>query len=100
MQALQEVTDGDAQVEERFVAMFMDNLARSIDQLERSVAGGEEETWAQIVHRMKGAAANMHAESMRDLCLHAEAMEDRQQRLRAIEAIRAEYERYRALLAS
>lgn len=65
-------TEGDAEEERDLLALFFDQNSIGIDQLSDFYEAGDDEGWKKTAHRMKGAAANLGAQSLSDACKDAE----------------------------
>jgi HPt (histidine-containing phosphotransfer) domain-containing protein len=98
MDGLRRLTDGDREIEKQFVTMFMETAQDCIDQLAPLVEHDAHNQWPGIVHALKGAAANIYAESMIALCQDAEKLENAASRREAFAQIKAELARYEAVL--
>ena len=99
LKALREITDGDAEIERQLVRLFCKCADNCIGRLQAMVMSGESEPWHMILHEFKGAAGNIHADMLAELCSkyeHIDAVPDA--RIRALADIRAAYDALRPLL--
>jgi signal transduction histidine kinase/CheY-like chemotaxis protein len=58
---LDEVTQGDAEFTAELLATFFASAAQSLDEVGQATASADRHQLARIAHRLKGAAANIHA---------------------------------------
>lgn len=100
IEELREITDGDRTIERKFVEMFMQNLQSSLVRLEPLIEADVENNWPKIIHELKGAAANIRAERLHQICSHAESLIVHEDKQAAYDKIRAEYARYYQALST
>jgi CheY-like chemotaxis protein len=65
-------TNGDAVREHKVVTLFFQQVDDSIHQLHASIDAGDLETWCFVAHRLKGAAMNVGATTIRNISTAAE----------------------------
>ncbi len=64
---LNELTDGDVDFANELLATFRESVASSLKEIAEHAASNERVPLARAAHRLKGAAANFHAESIAEL---------------------------------
>lgn len=67
-QRLKEFTQGDDDVEEQIISIFMESLKSDIEILHRLFHAQRYEEWQDIIHKLYGAASNMGVEELSRLC--------------------------------
>jgi HPt (histidine-containing phosphotransfer) domain-containing protein len=72
LDGLRRITDGDVELEREFAGLFLTTANRCMAELEKLVADAEMQDWVRSIHQLAGAAANMHAEQLAELCRAAE----------------------------
>jgi HPt (histidine-containing phosphotransfer) domain-containing protein len=72
-EALRQITDGDPRIESELARLFMETAERCLEQLRSLATSGDTEAWRRVLHELKGATANLHAEHMSLLCTEASA---------------------------
>ena len=98
--ALSLVTDGNQGVEREFVALFMQTVESCVARLEHLVTNDIDGDWPKIVHELKGAALNIHANAMVTICKECEFLPPEVSVRRiAWKRFKDECDRYQALLA-
>ena len=65
--------EGDEELVQEIVALFIEDGAVQVDKLRAAVAAAALEEAARIAHTVKGAAANVSAEAIRGLSHRVEA---------------------------
>lgn len=98
VETLREITEGDRELEQKFIDMFMRNFGDCLARLEPLVDYDSEKLWSKIVHELKGSSANIRAETLSEICSEAEPLTDSVQKREVFERMRAEYQRYQAAL--
>lgn len=100
IEALRHVTDGDRALEEKFVRMFLNMLENCLERLPTLVSVDPKNDWQKIIHELKGAALNIHADSMANICKSAEFLSPGDAaRAIALEKIKAEYMCFKSALS-
>ena len=100
-EALRHLTDGNRELEEQFVTMFMETATRCIRQLEALSSHDPHLQWSPVVHELKGAALNIHADAMVALCKDAEYLPVDPVRRQAVwQKMDAELQRYQQALTA
>lgn len=66
---LRSITAGDAEIEKMLFGLFVETARRVLDSLQ---AGGD---WKNLVHELKGAAANLGADTLHKACSAVEYKE-------------------------
>lgn len=74
--ALEEITDGNVEVELQFVRLFNDTAERCLRDMKNIIKGTTHLHWQDVVHELKGAAGNIRAEELAECCDQAEQAED------------------------
>src|SRR5262249_1596572 len=92
---LRAITDGDADLERTLFGLFGDTMRRCCAGLAEHVEGAQ---WQALAHELKGAAANMGAMALTDLCAAAEKTQGKEQRRRMLVQIEEECSNVRAFL--
>lgn len=69
---LNNVTDGDPDFSQTLVALFLKTLDRVLSELETLSVSGDEKSWKEKAHELKGASANLGGEALSGLCHQAE----------------------------
>jgi HPt (histidine-containing phosphotransfer) domain-containing protein len=65
---------GNLEFAERILAMFQTRFGEDLGELERMLAAGDAESVAYLSHRLKGAAANAAAPSLKTLAAEIEQL--------------------------
>jgi HPt (histidine-containing phosphotransfer) domain-containing protein len=73
MGKLNELMDGDQAFADELVAAFCSSAAQSLDEIAHHVAADQRAQVARAAHRLKGAAANIHAEVVAELAATLES---------------------------
>ncbi len=76
VQALRALTDGEVDIEAQLVVLFCQTVESCLERLEMLVAQDPQAQWPSVIHELKGAAANIHADALADLCQGVEHMCD------------------------
>ena len=63
---------GDAEIADTVIEVFLDDIPKQIESLKASLADDDAETIERIVHSIKGAAANIGGEALREIAGHIE----------------------------
>jgi PAS domain S-box-containing protein len=63
---------GDAEMAQTVIEVFLDDIPKQIESLKASLADDDAETIERIVHSIKGAAANVGGEALREIAAHIE----------------------------
>jgi len=93
LETLREITNGDPELERELFALFFQTIEACLARM-AAAAGAME--WSESAHEMKGAAANIGAPALVELCLLAEKAGEERQRLLA--QLAEEYARVKAFL--
>ncbi|TVQ85051.1 MAG: PAS domain-containing sensor histidine kinase [Micavibrio sp.] len=72
---IREYTDGDAEEEKELLTLFRTQFSESLKTLRKNITDGNNKTWSETAHMMKGSAAMTGAEALRALCAEAQEME-------------------------
>lgn len=73
---LESFTEGEAEIEKELFAIFLDQMGLGLSNLESCCADDRKEDWRAAAHKFKGAAANLGAERLAELCRTAEHGQD------------------------
>ena len=90
LNALRSLTEGDPDIERELAMLFCATAERCLVTLSGFAIEPEEKPWAACLHELRGAALNMHADELADLC-GAYEHEPFAGRAPALEALRAAY---------
>jgi CheY-like chemotaxis protein/HPt (histidine-containing phosphotransfer) domain-containing protein len=63
---------GDEDIAEKIIEVFLDDIPKQIESLKQSLDACDSETIHRIVHSIKGAAANVGGEALRELAAQVE----------------------------
>lgn len=69
---LNDYTEGDRALEDKFLAMFIENLHADIQNLQHSFTANDLAAWDTHVHKIHGAAAHIGATALAAVCALAE----------------------------
>ena len=72
MEHLALFTDGDPEEEKMLFDLFTEQADMCIESLREALDDGDEDDWKSTAHRLKGAAANLGANTLAAHCLTAE----------------------------
>lgn len=72
LSVIREASDGDTAFEQELFEVFVEDCRERLDRLAKAVRNGDIETSRRESHTLKGAAANIGAESMRARALALE----------------------------
>ena len=89
---LRSITGGDALVEGQIFQMFHSVAQSSLAQLESLLGQPSASEWNDLVHSLKGAAANIGALALSHCCKLAEQSVTREQREESLRHIATAYE--------
>jgi len=64
LRALNELIDGDNEFARDLAATFIESGEQQIAEMQLAAAQGDRETLARTAHKLKGACANIHAQSL------------------------------------
>jgi CheY-like chemotaxis protein/HPt (histidine-containing phosphotransfer) domain-containing protein len=70
---LHEITDGDVEFTLDLIATFIASGQEVMDELNSAIAQNNRPSLARVVHKLKGASANIHAVPLRQLCIELES---------------------------
>ncbi len=76
MEHLQMFTDGDPDEEHDILQLFFEQVDISVMDLQDSCSHDDTEQWKMAAHKLKGSAANLGAEPLREACDIAETKYD------------------------
>lgn len=76
VQALRLLTDGEAEIEAQLVMLFCQTVESCLERLEMLVAQDTHTHWSSVIHELKGAAGNIHADALAELCRAVEHIGD------------------------
>lgn len=65
-------TDNDPMIEKELFSLFSEQALIGMEKLKQTCDNGEDEEWKKAAHKFKGAAANMGATILANLCFEAE----------------------------
>jgi len=65
-------TEGDVETEKELIRMFIEQSDKNLEILSKNRADGENKPWTEAAHMMKGGAAGIGAEKLRQLCDEAQ----------------------------
>lgn len=68
-------TNGDHEMEEELINLFLSQSDKNIKTLEENCTEGKNEAWREAAHQFKGGAANVGAAILSSLCAQAQEME-------------------------
>lgn len=85
---LRSFTGGDIEKERMLFDLFEKTAEQSLREL-HDVLNDNADTWKDSAHRLKGAAANLGAEKLANLCQKAEKLESIDEQEQAFEGIEA-----------
>jgi CheY-like chemotaxis protein/HPt (histidine-containing phosphotransfer) domain-containing protein len=63
---------GDQELAEKIVEVFLDDIPKQIESLKKALDACDPETFHRVVHSIKGAAANVGGEALRELAAQVE----------------------------
>ncbi len=63
---------GDEDIAEQIVEVFLDDIPKQIESLKQALEASDSETFHRVVHGIKGAAANVGGEALRELAAQVE----------------------------
>jgi HPt (histidine-containing phosphotransfer) domain-containing protein len=63
---------GDEEIAEKIIEVFLDDIPKQIESLKQALEASDPETFHRIVHSIKGAAANVGGEALRELAAQVE----------------------------
>jgi CheY-like chemotaxis protein/HPt (histidine-containing phosphotransfer) domain-containing protein len=63
---------GDEEIAEQIVEVFLDDIPKQIESLKQALEAFDSETFHRVVHGIKGAAANVGGEALRELAAQVE----------------------------
>lgn len=69
---LRAITDGNAALEAQLFELYRATVARCLEQLRQALETGVQAEWRAAAHEWKGAAANVGAMQLSNLCAEAE----------------------------
>lgn len=72
---LKDISEGDKDIERKLINLYLKESDSSIMELRKYCVDGFSNEWVEIVHKLKGAASNVGAELLQDLCDEAQDME-------------------------
>ena len=89
---LRTFTDGDITAEKELFEIFVNEAQIAMVYMATSLADGDEESWRKSSHKFKGAAANLGAKKLAEICFQAEKdfTSDKEQKRTYMENIRNE----------
>ncbi len=65
-------TDGNPDEQRQLLDLFFNQADLSLDDLQKSCAGDDQEEWRKAAHKLKGSAANLGAHPLCAVCAEAE----------------------------
>jgi HPt (histidine-containing phosphotransfer) domain-containing protein len=71
---LRDLTDGDADLEKSLFEMFYTSSDENIEYIENNCTDAHDEVWKRNAHSLKGAAKNIGADKLGDICTKAQDM--------------------------
>jgi two-component system, sensor histidine kinase and response regulator len=91
---LNEITDGDAEFAHELAATFVSSGEQVFEELEAALDSADRSALSRAAHKLKGASANIHADSLRDLAYTLETQAAKVDQPRLKELIRELRERF------
>lgn len=74
LSCLEEYTDGDPEAIRELVSVFYETADEALGVLKQNICEGENATWSDAAHKLKGASSYMGAAKLRFLCSQAQEM--------------------------
>lgn len=97
---LRDLTDGNAELEAELVRLFGQTARKCLMKLQALAMRDEHDEWDDIIHELKGAASNLQAAQLAEICKTAEKLPmDSGARMDAVSQIKQAYQRLKPLLA-
>ncbi|NBX03175.1 MAG: hypothetical protein EBR02_03755 [Alphaproteobacteria bacterium] len=99
LNALRELTDGNAEIESELAQLFFKTADSCLQRLQPLVSSDSGSQWPRVLHEFKGACANLHADVLAQLCQRAEHLDEKPElRSAALNDIRKAYTELKPLL--
>lgn len=97
MAIMDDFTEGDMDLEKQFINIFLEKGWEHIEKMQKNLSDDDIETWKIASHSLKGAAANIGAEHLRESCFQAEENFEapKKQKERMLEQVKTEFENVR-----
>lgn len=91
---LETFTDGDKDVEQQLFSLFLEQADISLSRLRDAISSHDNEEWRSASHKFKGAAANLGAKKLSEICHAAESafLQTADAKIGILNAIQAQYE--------
>lgn len=98
--ALRDITDGNPELEQQLFELFLGTCERCLSEATKLIESDPKGLWHDVLHELKGAAANVGAMGMAGLCRNGENLRAEQvsERMFFCKQLRQEYKRVRAYL--
>jgi HPt (histidine-containing phosphotransfer) domain-containing protein len=100
LDALREITDGNAEIEGQLAELFCQTADSCMDRLAALVVEDMSDQWKTVMHELKGAAANIHADRLAQLCKDGEYIGVGAVRQQALAKLQAAYAQLKPLFAA
>ncbi len=99
---LRAITGGDPKLEKRLFDLFLSTIDRCASRLALALKQDTRDDWPAALHELKGAAVNVGADNVADICQQAESLTLKQQEAcrDSLDAIRTEAKAIRAYYAT
>jgi signal transduction histidine kinase/CheY-like chemotaxis protein/HPt (histidine-containing phosphotransfer) domain-containing protein len=75
LELLKEISDGDKDIEHKLINVFITESDINISELTENCVDGFSNKWTEVAHKLKGAASNVGAVMLQELCGKAQDME-------------------------
>jgi CheY-like chemotaxis protein/HPt (histidine-containing phosphotransfer) domain-containing protein len=91
---LETFTDGDKDVEQQLFSLFLEQADISLSRLRDAISSHDNEEWRSASHKFKGAAANLGAKKLSEICHAAESafLQTGDAKIGILNAIQTQYE--------
>ena len=70
---LKEITEGDAEFTNELLGTFLASAQQSLDEMNQTLVKDDRQQLARAAHKLKGAAANVHASDVARMAAQVEA---------------------------
>lgn len=71
---LEEYTGGDPEAVQELLEIFHETMEEGLEELKNNITEGENKTWSEAAHKLKGASGYVGATNLRELCAKAQDM--------------------------
>ncbi|MFA7275210.1 MAG: ATP-binding protein [Pseudobdellovibrionaceae bacterium] len=95
LRRLEEFTEGDKNIEQVVINLFLETAYESFGSLKEAILKGDPDAWKKAAHSLKGASGNLGAMTLHTLCSNAEMYnnEDEKGREELLNGLYAEFSR-------